>query len=247
MNLEFLYQELQHLHNPQKAKILSGFFKTGKGDYGEGDLFLGIPVPKQRTLSKKYSTLTFSDLEKLLSNKIHEHRFTALLILTSQYNKANDVKKEKIFQFYLKNIHSINNWDLVDLSAPLIVGNYLLHKDKKILYKLAQSQKLWERRIAIVSTLTFIRHNQFKDTLKISELLLKDTQDLLHKATGWMLREVGKKNEKTLEEFLNKHHHEMPRTMLRYTIERLTKEKKEYYMGKKIDSTRSLFLRRSTS
>ncbi len=229
-SLSSYIHELKTAGHPDKAKILSGFFKTGKGEYGEGDVFLGIYVPIQRAIAKKYTDLDLAELETLLKNKIHEHRTGALFILCDQYKKSDDKTKEKIFKFYLKNTSRINNWDLVDLSAPNIVGEWLLKKDKKILYKLARSKNLWEKRISIVSTLAFIRTKQLHDTLKISEILINDNHDLIHKAVGWMLRETGKRDEIVLRNFLNKHATKMPRTMLRYSIEKFNKTDRNYYL-----------------
>lgn len=232
--LKQLQLDLKKLSNPSKAEFLSGFFKTGKGQYAEGDIFLGITVPEQRKLAKQYADLPLSHLARLLNNKTHEHRLTALLILVKRFTNAKqDTKTRKeLFTFYIDNKHAVNNWDLVDLSAPHIVGNYLRDKDRKILYKLAKSSDLWDRRIAIVSTLTFIRDKDFFDTLQIAELLLDDKHDLIHKASGWMLREAGKRDQQVLEEFLLKHYKSMPRTMLRYAIERLNETKKRFFMKK---------------
>ena len=225
-------KDFQILKNPDKAKILSGFFKTGKGQYGEGDIFLGITVPLQRKLARKYSNLGVKNIQKLLNNEIHEYRLTALLILIEQYQKSNSRQKEIIVGFYLKNLDNINSWDLVDLSAPKILGDYLIGKDKSILYKLAKSNNFWKRRVAIVATHTFIKNKGFDDTLKIAKLLVKDQHDLIHKAVGWMLREVGKIDQKIEEVFLEKHYKVMPRTMLRYSIERFSEEKRKYYLKK---------------
>lgn len=225
-------KELQKLRDPKKAEILSRFFKTGKGEYGQGDIFLGIPVPKQRQVAKKYIDLSLEELQKLLSSKIHEYRLTSLFILVDKYKKADKALKNKIFNFYLKNAKNINNWDLVDLSAPNIIGDFLLNKDKLILYKLAKSKSLWEKRIAILATYAFIKKNQFEDTLKISEILLGDDHDLIHKAVGWMLREVGKRDQKTEEIFLKRHCQNIPRTMLRYAIEKFPEEKRRFYLNK---------------
>jgi 3-methyladenine DNA glycosylase AlkD len=229
-HLSQIKKDLARLKNPEKAKVLSGFFKTGKGEYGEGDKFLGIIVPDQRKIAKKYTDIGLTDTQKLLSSKIHEHRLTALFILIGKYKKANETEKKKIFNFYLKNTRNINNWDLVDLSAPNIVGDYLLEKNREILYHLSRSTNLWEKRIAILATLAFIRNNDFKDTLEISKVLLRDKHDLIHKAVGWMLREIGKRDLKTEEEFLKKHYKIMPRTMLRYAIERFPEEKRLNYL-----------------
>lgn len=231
--LDQIKNDLAQLSNPEQAKKLSGFFKTGKGQYGEGDLFLGIPVPEQRKVAKKYTHLSLNDVQKLLNNKTHEHRLTALLILISKYKKAENSGKEQIFNFYLKNTKNINNWDLVDLSAPKIIGDYLVNKDRLILYRLAKSNNLWERRISILSTFKFIANNDFNDALEISELLLHDKHDLIHKAVGWALREIGKRNQEVEERFLTKYCTQMPRTMLRYAIEKFDEKKRKFYLTQK--------------
>ncbi|MFC2062167.1 DNA alkylation repair protein [Elusimicrobiota bacterium] len=225
-------QELKKLKNPEKAKILTGFFKTGKGEYGEGDVFLGITVPLQRKVAKKYNDLSLNHLEKLLNSKIHEFRLVALFILIDQYKKADEKEKKSIVKFYMKNTKNINNWDLVDLSAPKILGEHLLDKDKAVLYRFAKSKNLWERRISIITTFTFIRNKKFEDALNISEILLNDGHDLIHKAAGWMLREIGKRDLGTEESFLKKHYRTMPRTMLRYAIEKFGDKKRKFYLGK---------------
>ena len=226
--LKQLKEDLKELSTNQRAKASAWFFKTGKGQYGEGDVFLGVTVPNQRKIAKKYKTLPLRDIQELLNSEIHEYRLTALFILFHQFPKD----KETIYHFYLKNTKRVNNWDLVDSSAHKIVGAYLFDKDRSILYQLAKSKNLWEKRIAIISTAYFISKNQFIDTLKISQILLKDQHDLIHKAVGWMLREVGKRNQEVEEGFLNKHHKTMPRTMLRYAIEKFSKEKRTHYMKK---------------
>jgi 3-methyladenine DNA glycosylase AlkD len=231
-NLTQLKTKLKKLANPVQAKILQGFFKTGKGEYGEGDIFLGIKVPAQRMIAREFKGLKIEDLQKLLNSKIHEERLIALFILIGQYADGNEKQKKQIYNFYLKNTKNINNWDLVDLSAPNIAGNYLLNHDRKILYKLVRSKNLWERRIAVLATFAFIRNNDFEDIIKISEILLKDKHDLINKATGWMLREMGKRDLGALEKFLNKNYKVMPRTMLRYAIEKLSEEKRRFYLGK---------------
>src|SRR3989344_4505664 len=230
MMLKQIKKELQSKANKEKAKIYQGFFKTKKGEYGEGDVFLGLTVPEQRGIAKKYSNIELSDLNILMKTKITQERLTALLILVDKYKKD----KENIFNFYLKNLNYVNNWDLVDLTSNRVVGDFLLNKEKDVLYKLAKSDNLWERRVAIVSTFEFIKNNQFEDTLKISEILLKDKHDLIHKAVGWMLREVGKRDMKTEEVFLKKYYKTMPRTMLRYAIEKFDSKKKAFYMNRKI-------------
>ena len=232
--LQDLLNDFKKLANKEKAKLLQGFFKTGKGEYGEGDIFLGLVVPEQRKLAKKYPNLSLDYLQELLNSKIHEHRLTALFILISQYKKVSEKQKELIYKLYLRNTKNINNWDLIDLSSPNIVGDYLYnHKsEQKILYELARSKSLWERRIAILATFMFIKYNKFDHTLKLAEILLKDKHDLIHKAVGWALRELGKKDEKLLCKFLDKHKAEMPRTMLRYSIEKFPEEKRKYYLSK---------------
>ena len=229
-NLSSLHLELREASNPEKAKILQRFFKTGPGQYGEGDIFLGLVAQQSHALAKKYKDLKLKDLQTLLNSKIHEHRSIALEILVKTYKK----NPEEIYKFYLSNTKYINNWDLVDLSAHKIVGIYLENKPRDILYKLARSQNLWEKRIAIISTFHFIRQNDFQDALNISEILLQDKHDLIHKAVGWMLREVGKRNQPTLEKFLKKHYKKMPRTMLRYSIERFEEPLRQSYLKTKI-------------
>ncbi len=227
-----LKKELKSLADPEYAKILRKFFKTGKGEYGEGDVFLGIRVPVQRKTAKEFKDLKIKDIQKLLSNKIHDERSVALFILIGQYAGGDEKIKKQVYNFYLRNTENINNWDLVDSSAPNIVGDYLLDKPRNILYKLAKSRNLWERRIAVVAVYAFIKNGDFKDIIKIAEMLLKDEHDLIHKAVGWMLREVGKKDEKILEKFLDKHYRVMPRTMFRYSIEKLNNEKRKFYLVK---------------
>lgn len=228
--LSQIKRDLREGANPEKATILQRFFKTGKGQYGEGDHFLGIPVPEQRRVARKYPALPLRDIKNLLASKIHEHRLTALLLLVHKYQKADDSEKKEIVVFYLRNTSSVNNWDLVDLSADKILGCYLFDKDKAVLYKLAGSKNVWERRIAILSTFHFIKSNRFQDTLKISEILIDDEHDLIHKAVGWMLREIGKRDEKIEESFLKKHYKRMPRTMLRYAIEGFNEKKRKSYL-----------------
>jgi 3-methyladenine DNA glycosylase AlkD len=206
------------------------FFKTGKGEYGEGDIFLGVSVPDQRIIAKEYEALSLPDVKHLLESDIHEERFSALLLLISKYKKGDEKIKEKIFRFYIAHTKRINNWDLVDVSARDIVGEHLLSRDRALLYKFARSKNMWERRIAIVATWAFIRRNDHADTLAIAELLFADTEDLLHKATGWMLREVGKKDVRVLREFLDTHATVMPRTTLRYAIERFSPDVRKSYL-----------------
>lgn len=229
---DLIISDLKKLADKEKAKIMSGFFKTKKGQYGEGDIFLGITVPDQRKIAKRYQGSSFDDVKKLLENKIHEYRLTGLLILVEKFKDADESQRKKIIDLYLGNIKHVNNWDLVDLSADKILGVYILDKNRSILKKMATSKNLWERRIAIVSTFAFIKQNKFDDTLKISEILIHDNEDLIHKAVGWMLREVGKRSKKTEISFLKKHYKIMPRTMLRYAIERFSESEKKFFMAK---------------
>lgn len=225
-----LRKALKKEANPSQAKILSRFFKTGKGEYGEGDEFLGIKVPVSRKIAKQFKDLSLEDIKELLYSPIHEERLISLFILAEQFRKTDDKKKKIIYDFYLKNTKQINNWDLVDLSAEKVIGEYLFDKDKQILFKLAKSKNLWERRIAIMSTFRFIKNGEFDTTLGISKMLLPDEHDLIHKAVGWMLREIGKRNLSTEEDFLKKHYKKMPRTMLRYAIEKFPEKKRQAYL-----------------
>jgi 3-methyladenine DNA glycosylase AlkD len=228
-----LQSELKKLANPEKAIVLQRFFKTGKGQYGEGDIFLGVMVPEQRKLIKSFCDLKLSEIAKLFSSKIHEERLCAALLLVKKYQLEKDSEKQTaIYNFYIANAKSMNNWDLVDLSAPHIVGHFLLDKNKNILHTFAKSTNLWERRIAIISTFYFIKNNQFKETFKIAIKLINDEEDLIHKATGWMLREISKRNFTEMEEFLKLHYTKMPRTMLRYAIEKFPETKRQYYLRK---------------
>jgi 3-methyladenine DNA glycosylase AlkD len=232
--IKSLRNEIKKSANPQKVKILQKFFKTGKGQYGEGDIFIGLMVPESRKISKKYLNLTFKEILILLSSKIHEERLICLLILVDKFKKATQNEQEKIFRFYIKHAKKVNNWDLVDLSAPNILGTYLLGTpDRQILYKLARSDNIWKKRISIIATLTFIRNAQFDDTLRLAEILIFDNNDLIHKAVGWMLREVGKRDEILLEQFLEKYCKVMPRTTLRYAIEKFSKQKRKNFLEMK--------------
>ena len=227
-----IINNLQSLANPEIAEHSQRFFKTGKGEYGEGDLFLGIRVPIIRQAVKKFKIVSLATLKRLLKSEFHEIRLFALLSLVYQYEKTD--QQEEIYKIYLSNTKYINNWDLVDTSTPNIVGSFLVNNDRKVLYNLAESDSLWERRISILATFKFIRNGQFKDTLLISETLLNDDEDLIHKAVGWMLREVGNRDIKTEEKFLKKHYNNMPRTMLRYAIEKFEEEKRQKYLKGKI-------------
>src|SRR5919108_11766 len=225
-------KELQSMADPDKGAILQRFFKTGPGQYGEGDIFIGVMVPQSRQVAKKFSQLPLGEVRTLLYSGIHEERLVALLILARRYSASSSREKEEIVKFYLDNIKQVNNWDLVDLSAPNILGAHLVdNRDRRrLLYRLAGSDNVWERRIAIMATHHFIRNGDFSDTLKIAEMLLQDRHDLIHKAAGWMLREVGKRDAAVEEAFLEKLYSLMPRTMLRYAIERLPESKRRRYM-----------------
>jgi 3-methyladenine DNA glycosylase AlkD len=225
-----LQNELAQLGNPEAATILQRFFKTGPGEYAEGDRFRGIKVPVLRAVVKKYSDLELSELEQLLHSEFHEDRLVALLIMVRQFERGDEKLGALIYKLYLKNTSLINNWDLVDSSAPQIVGGYLWERDRKPLYRLARSRGLWERRISILATAFFIRRGDFDDTLAIAEVLLGDRHDLIHKAVGWMLREIGKRSFSTEQEFLERHAAIMPRTMLRYAIEKFPEPERRRYM-----------------
>lgn len=225
-----LIDDLKKLGSPEKAKHLQYFFKTGVGQYAQGDVFWGITVPLVRSTAKTYKNIDLEQIEQLLEHEVHEVRLCALLIMVLQ---AKIMPKE-IYHLYLKKTGFINNWDLVDLSAPQIIGSFLHGKDCSILYELAQSNILWEKRIAIVSTFAFIKLGHYEHTLKLAEILINDKHDLIHKATGWMLREVGKRcSLEILEKFLEIHANEMPRTTLRYAVEHLSDEKRKYFMQSK--------------
>ncbi|MGY4884943.1 MAG: DNA alkylation repair protein [Nanobdellota archaeon] len=231
--LNELKKEINEAKNPEQAKNLQRFFKTGKGQYGEGDIFLGIKVPVTRKIVKKYwKYISLKDIQELLNSKFHEERLIGLLILVEAYKKSkkDKMKQREIYEFYLKNTNRINNWDLVDLSAHKIVGDFCSIEGTEILKMLAKSDNLWERRIAIISTAAFINKRIFGETLAISDMLMNDKHDLIHKAVGWMLREVGKRNVEVLEIFLKDRYKTMPRTMLRYSIEKFPEEKRKAYL-----------------
>jgi 3-methyladenine DNA glycosylase AlkD len=230
MNTQEITNRLIALGNKEHAATSQRFFKTGPGEYGEGDIFLGIRVPVLRKLAKEYLNLSPKDVKTILRSKYHEERLLSLFIMVDQYSKGDQKKKISIYQLYLKNTRFINNWDLVDSSAHLIVGPYLMDKSKAPLYEMARSDLLWERRIAIMSTFHYIKNDKFTDTLKIAEMLLSDKEDLIHKAVGWMLREIGKRHLQSEETFLEKHYHNMPRTMLRYAIEKFAEPKRKRYL-----------------
>lgn len=231
-DLNNLRKDLRNFVRPDKAKILMRFFKTGKGEYGEGDEFLGLITEETRSVAKKYSSLSLPDISKLLTSKIHEERSVAVRILWRQFKKADLNGKKKIYDFYFENISGINNWDLVDGSAPLIVGGflYLSKSPRSILYELAKSNDLWKKRIGMMACFYFIREKDFKDALKIAEILVEDKEDLIQKAVGWMLREIGNRDVSAEETFLRKFYKKMPRTMLRYAIEKFSGEKRKKYL-----------------
>ncbi len=205
------------------------FFKTGIGDYGQHDRFIGVTVPNLRKIAKNFSKLSLAEIQKLIESRINEERLLALLILNIQYQKAAIEDKEKLYKFYLKNLKQVNNWNLVDSSAHLIIGAHLLNQDKTILLTLAKSEIMWHRRIAIVTTWHFIRNNNLEWTFRIAKILLNDQHDLIHKAVGWMLREAGKKDQNQLIKFLNQYITQMPRTMLRYSIEKFPEDQRKGY------------------
>ena len=233
-SLEEIQKKLNSLGNKEKAKKHQRFFKTGPGEYGEGDIFVGVTVPELRKLANEYKTMPLKEVKHLLRSPIHEERLLSLFLLIHRYSKGGEPEKKKIYELYLNNTKFINNWDLVDSSAGHIVGAFLFDKSKKPLYDLVKSENLWERRISIISSFYFIKHNQFADTLKISKILLSDKEDLIHKAVGWMLREVGKRDISIEEPFLKKHYKNMPRTMLRYAIEKFPESKRQRYLKGKI-------------
>jgi 3-methyladenine DNA glycosylase AlkD len=234
MTSQIIRAKLLQLASKDKAKILQGFFKTGPGEYGEGDIFLGITVPVLRKLSKEHDALPVNEVVLLLRSSVHEERLLALMLLVNAFAKGEEKLRKKIYDLYLKNTRYINNWDLVDLTAPNIVGSYLLDKSRKPLYDLAKSKNLWKRRISILATFQFIKQHDFDDSLKISKILLIDEHDLIHKAVGWMLREVGKRSLSVEERFLKQHYKKMPRTMLRYAIERFPETKRKKYLNGKV-------------
>lgn len=223
---------LHALASPARAVLLQRFFKTGPGQYGEGDQFLGLNLPQQRLVAREFRALPLAETEKLLHSPWHECRQTALIIWTLQFQKAGPAGRQAIHEAYLANRRFVNNWNLVDITAPLLLGTYLLDKDRAPLYNLAAEPHLWSQRMSLVATLALIRKNQFQDTFALAEQLFSHPHDLIHKATGWMLREVGKRNEEALEEFLTDHHNQLPRTALRYAIERLPPARRQWHMGK---------------
>ena len=234
MIVQDIQKRLKKLGNKKHAAISQSFFKTGPGEYGQGDVFIGIRVPVLRKLVTEYSDVSVEDVVILLRSQIHEERLLALLLLVRLFSKGDGVRRTIIYDMYLENTAFVNNWDLVDSSAEHIVGAYLMDRSKAVLYRLAESEDLWERRISIMSTFHFVKRHEFSETLKISKMLLFDRQDLIHKATGWMLREIGKRHLPTEENFLKKHYKKMPRTMLRYAIEKFPEQKRQRYLKGRI-------------
>jgi 3-methyladenine DNA glycosylase AlkD len=230
MSVKKIKSELRKYGDKKKAGLLQRYFKTGPGEYAEGDIFLGITVPTLRILAKRHQDLRFDKTLQLLKSRIHEERLLSLLILILKYRNADPSQQEKIYKAYLGHTRYINNWDLVDVTAKRIVGAFLKDKDRTPLYALARSDSLWERRIAVLSSFHFIEHNDFEDSLKIAEILVSDPHDLIHKAVGWMLREVGKKDREPEEKFLKKYCASMPRTMLRYAVERFPETRRQAYL-----------------
>ncbi|MBL8019157.1 MAG: DNA alkylation repair protein [Leptospirales bacterium] len=234
MTAALLRAELASIAKPQDAVILARFFKTGKGEYGYGDVFIGVKVPPLHKIARRERGLALSETQKLIRSRIHEERLLGLFILTEKFPREDDAGQRKIFDLYIKNKKHINNWDLVDLSAPGVVGEYLRNRDRKLLYKLAKSKSLWDRRIAMLSCFAFIRANDFKTAFEIADLLMKASEDLLHKAVGWMIREIGNRDIKAEEKFLRPRYKKMPRTMLRYAIEKFPEKKRQAYLKGKI-------------
>jgi len=231
MTSQEISKRLRSLANPAIAAHSQRFFKTGVGEYAAGDRFLGIRVPDLRAQLKKCGVVSLQDIQALLKSAFHEERLFALLLLVRNFAQGDEQEQAAIYAVYLKNMHHVNNWDLVDSSASQIVGSYLETRDRQLLYKLAKYASLWQRRIAIMSTFHFIRHNQFEDALRLSELLLQDKEDLIHKAVGWMLREIGKRDAAVEKAFLQLHYKNMPRIMLRYAIEKFPEQERRKYLS----------------
>lgn len=232
--LRELQKRLKDSANLANAKQAQRFFKTGPGEYGEGDRFRGIKMPELRKLSRQFRNLNLRDLDQLVRSEYHEDRMVGLLILVLRYQSADEKEQEKIYRFYVRHIRYVNNWDLVDLTAEHIIGAWLQDRDKQPLLKWARSKNLWERRIAVLSTFRYIKQSNIQETLKVAEMLLTDNHDLIHKAVGWMLREVGKRDMAAEETFLREHYKRMPRTMLRYAIERFPERKRRAYLRGKV-------------
>jgi len=228
--IEAVRAALRKCSDKSHAEVLQRYFKTGPGEYGEGDQFIGVRVPAMRSVARRYRDLSLTDTLTLLQSAIHEERFLALVILKQKYRKGSLGEQSEIYEKYLDNTQYINNWDLVDTSAEHIVGAYLSNRSRRPLYDLARSNCLWERRIAIMATFHFIRNDEFDETLKLAGMLVSDTEDLIHKAVCWMLREIGKRDRSAEESFLNKYYQRMPRTMLRYAIEKFPEDVRQQYL-----------------
>lgn len=224
-------RELRRRADPNKAAFFPRFFKAGKGEYAEGDRFLGVDVPQMRAVAKAFGDATLRDIERLLRDPFHECRFVGLLMLTERYRRGDDMAKQKAVDFYLAHIDRVNNWDLVDLTAYSILGDWLVARNRSVLYRLAKKHHLWSQRIAIVSTYAFIRKGDLSDTFALAKLFLAHEHDLMHKATGWMLREAGKRDKKALSAFLKRHVRAMPRTMLRYAIEKYSASERKRWLA----------------
>lgn len=234
MGLKEVQADIRRHASKEQAAIALRYFKTGPGQYGEGDIFLGLRAAQMRAAAKDHRDLGIADLRRLLRSKFHEDRSVALLIMTDQFARGDDGRRKKLYEMYLANTRYVNGWDLVDVSAGEIVGAYLADRGRQPLRKLAKSASMWERRISIIATSWFIRNDEFDETLRIAKILLHDEHDLIHKAVGWMLREVGKRNLAAEEAFLKQHYKSMPRTMLRYAIERFPEAKRQKYLRGKI-------------
>ena len=234
MKAQTITNRLKTLGNKEQAEISRRFFKTGPGEYGEGDVFLGIKVPVLRKLAKEFADLPLNEVNKLLTSRIHEERLLSLLMLVRRFERGEDSIRQQIFDLYLNNTATVNSWDLVDSSAPYIIGPFLTKKSRILLYRLAKSKSLWERRIAIMSTFHFIKNGEFSETLRIAEILLADPEDLIHKAVGWMLREIGKRHLQTEAYFLKEYYLKMPRTMLRYAVEKFPQAQRLRYLKGRI-------------
>jgi 3-methyladenine DNA glycosylase AlkD len=233
MTARHILDELQSVADGVRAQHLQRFFKTGPGQYGEGDVFLGIVVPVTRHIAGANRETPLEELDILIKNKYHEARLCALLIVTERCRTTTGKERDELYGFYLKHTDYVNSWDLVDLSCPTVVGEYLIDKERTGLYKMTEKSHLWEQRIAIVSTLAFIRRHDFDDTFALSKQLIHHPHDLIHKATGWMLREVGKRNREALSTFLETHATRLPRTALRYAIEHYPENERQYFLKKK--------------
>ncbi|MDH5378334.1 MAG: DNA alkylation repair protein [Gammaproteobacteria bacterium] len=225
-----IISQLKGMGDPERARINQYYFKTGKGEYAEGDRFLGIRAPEMRQVAKACFSINEEQLRKLIQHPLHEIRFVATQVLVLQYKKGDEPQRKRVYDFYLENLDYVNNWDLVDCSTPHVIGLHMLTHNRRPLYKWVKSKNLWYRRIAIMATQAFIREQEFSDTFDLAEILLEDEQDLIHKAVGWMLREVGKRDRKAMESFLKTRYQTMPRTMLRYAIEKLPETRRQAYL-----------------